>query len=139
MKKLTYPAPAALDGESLAAELAAKNVIVEQRGISLEVPEGGTEPTILALTVADGTSPAIVAQAVAAHTGQPTATRLAAQRRTADAGDALGQLIALAGGRDAVRAKAKAMVVGTDAVNLATLNRIVGALMLDALRDREDS
>lgn len=69
----TGTAPAKLDGESLIAELAAKGITVPERGgVSLEVPDGGTAPTRLALTVPDGTSSATVAQVVAAHTGTPT-------------------------------------------------------------------
>lgn len=71
MTKLTYPKPVLLDGEALTAELAARGVTVAKFGIALEIPDGGTEASTLAVTVPDGTSATTVAQVVAAHTGTP--------------------------------------------------------------------
>lgn len=63
----------------------------------------------------------------------------AATARQQDAGDALSQLIAQAGGAANVRAKLKAVLAGTDTLTPAQRDRLLAAVALYALRDRSDS
>lgn len=58
--------------------------------------------------------------------------------REQDAGDALTQLIAQAGGVN-VRAKLKAVLAGTDQFTPAQRDRLLAAVALYVLRDRSDS
>lgn len=70
---------------------------------------------------------------------QVAAADRAAAVRTSDAVDALTQLIAQAGGPANVRAKLKAVVAGTDTLTNQQAQRLLAAVALVLLRDRDDT
>lgn len=132
MAALTFPAPSPLNGDALEDEIEAAG-----QGPVAVLLSGST----IFVSSRDGRAlnQTTVGQAVAAHTGQPTATQAATSTRVTDADAALAQLITLAGGTNAVRSKLKNVAAGTDTFTNAQSQRLLAMIGLFVLRDRSDT
>lgn len=108
MAALIFPKPAALNGRALEAELAAV-------GIQARVTTSGDRLEVWGPDVSEANRDQ-AGQVISAHTGEPTA-----EQKTET--DSRAQVAA-------IRAKARAVLAGTDTFTASELQKIVAALVL---------
>jgi hypothetical protein len=115
--RLTFPVPAMWHGLNLSTELATALSVSPE---SVDVYVAGST---LIVNVPDHSDEQIVTSTVAAHTGQPTPEQQAELDAQAEAQAQLSQL-------DAVIAKSRAVIAGTDTFTNAQAQQILARLVL---------